>query len=95
MNKLVLPLITLLTVSAYTAYVMLRAEQSPLQLGPHLGGLQRPHTGEIADLPAAILCPDRAVCAGWPAALSGAQGDRQSSATQQPRKTGAAQRLYT
>jgi hypothetical protein len=36
MKKLVLPLITLLAVSAYTVYVMLHAEQSLLQVGPHL-----------------------------------------------------------
>jgi hypothetical protein len=36
MKKLALLLITLLAFSAFTAYVMLHAEQSLLQVGPHL-----------------------------------------------------------
>jgi hypothetical protein len=76
MKKLALHLITLLAFSAFTAYVMLHAEQSLLQFGLHLDGPRWPRTGQIAGLPAAILCPDCTVCLGWPAALSGAQGNR-------------------
>ena len=45
MKKLALPLITLLTFSAYTLYVMLHAQQSLLQFGMQL--MSSPDTAQV------------------------------------------------